>query len=108
MADILKEVEIVGIEVFKTKEGSDMAKVYVLEDYPEGSGTSGRYGRQVGVDYLTEIASILPYANQLPHKVTLVKQMQRNNDMRDVLRLITVQDGWRTDKAVQNIANHKN
>lgn len=107
MNDILKEVELVGLEVFKTKEDSDMAKIYVLEDYPEESGSSGRYGKQVGVDYVVQVAQVLPFANQLPRKITMVKQMQRNNDMRDVLRLITIQDGWRTEKAVEKIANHK-
>ncbi|MBO1137588.1 hypothetical protein [Enterococcus faecalis] len=111
--DILKEVELVGIETFPIDDGSLMAKITVLEDYPDfqSTGKNKYYGKTVGFDYVSNASVVLPFAQTLPCKITLVKGLVKNDKNRDVVRLITIQEGWQSEKrmsnAVDKIASNK-
>lgn len=111
--DIIKEVELVGYEIFKTGEGESMAKIVVLEDYPktDGSAVGGNefFGKQVGVEYTMNVDTVKAVGHKLPSKVTFVKGLMKDQKNRDTVKLLAIQSGWQSelkmDNAVEKIQN---
>lgn len=108
--DIIKEVELVGYETFKTNEGEPMAKIVVLESYPETSnGANEFFGKQVGVEYTMSVDTVKSVGHKLPSKVTLVKGLMKDQKNRDTVKLLAIQSGWgselKMNDAVEKINN---